>query len=295
MLSTFYEVVTGREPVMLRAYLLAVLVQMLAVNALAEFGYLNVSVPPYFGLATIIAGFVFGIGMVLAVGCAGAVFYRAGEGKLDYLYVVVAFVLSAWFCNDWLAGPIQKFSHSRGLSTTLHHALTIDRLLLAVIIVVTVILWIIRGNSHPYKGGWKWPITGLCIGLIGVAAWTVRAIDGKPYGLGTMQGSDGLATLLLEWDLSAINGSLLMVLGIPLGSFIATRVAGKSPGRPLSSKRIRLALTGGMLMGISAAVAAGDNVLHGLSGVPILAISSLTFILFVFLGVWTGVKIGWLK
>jgi hypothetical protein len=268
---------------------------MIAVNALAELGYLNVGVPPYFGFATIIAGFVFGIGMALAVGCAGAVFYRAGEGKLDYMYVVAAFVLSAWFSNDWLVGPIQRLSHSKGLSTTLHHALTIDRLLLAVIVVVATVLWFIRGENRSYKGGWKWSTTGLCIGLIGTVAWTVRAIDGKPFGLGTMQGSDGLATLLLEWDLSAISGSLLMVLGIPLGSFIASRMYGKSPTRPLSLKRIRQALTGGLLMGVSAAVAAGDNVLHGLSGVPILAVSSLSFMLFVFLGVWTAVKLNWLK
>jgi hypothetical protein len=295
MLSTFYEVLTGREPVMLRAYLLAVLVQMLTVNALAEFGYLSVNVPAYFGLATIIAGFVYGIGMALAVGCAGAAFYRAGEGKIDYLYVVAAFTLSAWFSNDWLAGPIQRFFHSKGLSTTLHHALTVDSLLLAVIIAVAIVLWFIRGDVRSYKGGWKWQITGLCIGVIGTVAWTVRAIDGQPFGLGTMQGSDGLATVLLEWDLSAINGSLLMVLGIPFGSFIASRAHGTSPGRPLGSKRIKMALAGGLLMGMSAAIAAGDNVLHGLSGVPVLAISSLNFMVFAFLGVWSGIKFGWLK
>jgi hypothetical protein len=83
-------------------------------------------------------------------------------------------------------------------------------------------------------------------------------------------------------------------VGIPLGSFIASRAYGKSPGRPLSSNRIRLALTGGLLMGISAAIAAGDNVLHGLSGVPILAVGSMSFMVFVFLGVWVGVKLNWI-
>jgi hypothetical protein len=295
MFSTFYEVVTGREPVMLRAYLLAVLVQMLAVNALAEFGYLSVSVPPSFGLVTCIAGFIYGIGMVLAVGCAGAVFYRAGEGKLDYLYVVAAFTLSAWFSNNWLAGPVHAFSRSKGLSTTLHHALTIDRLLVVIIVVVAGVLWSIRGQNHAYKGGWNWTTTGLCIGVIGTAAWTVRALDGKPFGLGTMQGSDEFASLLLEWDRSAVNGSLLMVLGIPLGSFIASRLNGRSPARPFGSKRIRLALAGGLLMGVSASLAAGDNVLHGLSGVPILAVSSLSFMPFVILGIWTGVKLKWIE
>ncbi len=295
MLSTCYEVVTGREPNMLRAYLLAVLVQMLAVNVLAEFGYLRVNVPPYFGFATIVAGFIFGIGMVLSVGCAGAVFYRVGEGKLDYLYVVAAFALSAWFSNDWLVGPIHRFFHSTNLSATLHHALTVDRLLLAAIIVVALTLWVIRGRNHAAQGVWRWPTTGLCIGLVGIAAWTVRAMNGKPYGLGTMQGSDGLATLLLQGDLSAIDGSLLMVLGIPLGSFIASRSCGRSPDVPLHSRRIIRAIAGGFLMGTSAAVAAGDNMLHGLSGVPILAVSSFLFMSFMFLGVWTGVKLKWLR
>jgi len=47
-------------------------------------------------------------------------------------------------------------------------------------------------------------------------------------------------------------------------------------------------------MAISASVATGDNVLHGISGVPILAVSSLSFMLLAFLGVWTGVKLNWL-
>jgi hypothetical protein len=295
MLSASYEVVTGREPYMLRTYLLAVLVQMLVVNLLAEFAYLHVTVPPNFGFATIAAGFVFGIGMVLSVGCAGAVFYRAGEGRLDYLWVISAFSVGVWFSNDWIVEPIHKFFHSKLLSTSVHNALDINRMIVVIIFVLAVIIWVLRVRNHPYQGGWKWQYTGVCIGLIGAAAWTVRATDGKPYGLGMMQGSDGLMSLLLEGDLTGLDGSLFMVLGVPLGSFIASRFFGKSPGNPLSSKRIWYALSGGLLMGISAAIAAGDNVLHGLSGVPILAISSFIFMLTAFLGVWVGVKLNWLK
>lgn len=53
MLSAFYEAVTGRAPDMLRSYLLAVLVQMVAVNALAEYGHLQVTIPPFFGGVTL--------------------------------------------------------------------------------------------------------------------------------------------------------------------------------------------------------------------------------------------------
>ena len=295
MLSASYEVVTGREPYMLRTYLLAVLVQMLVVNLLAEFGYLHVSVPLNFGFATVAAGFVFGIGMVLSVGCAGAVFYRAGEGKLEYLWVLGAFCLAVWFSNDWIAQPIHQFFYSERLSSTFHGALDINRMLFVSVFILTAIIWVMKVRNHPYQGGWKWQFTGVAIGLIGTAAWAVHNADGRPYGLGMMQGSDRLASLLLEGDLTGFDGSIFMVLGVPLGALIASRVSGKSPGKPFNPKRIPRALAGGLLMGVSAAIAMGDNVLHGLSGVPILAISSFTFMISVFAGVWAGVKLNWLK
>ena len=186
--------VAGREPEMLRAYLLAILIQMLGVNALAELGYLSVTVPPFFGLATVLGGFVFGLGMVLSMGCAGAVFYRVGEGKLDYVYVTIAYAVGTWFANNWVAEHVHKLLHSKGLSTTLHHALTVDRWLLMAIVIVAGLLWMIRGRPHPYYGGWNWARTGIFIGLIGVIAWTASAMTGRPVGLGTMQGSDSLAT-----------------------------------------------------------------------------------------------------
>ena len=295
MLSASYEVVTGREPYMLRTYLLAILVQMLTVNLLEEFGYLHVAIPLNFGFATVAAGFVFGIGMVLSVGCAGAVFYRAGEGKLDYLWAIGAFAIGVWFSNDWIAKPVQQFFHSKGLSTTLHNALDINRMLFVLVLILAAIIWVLKVRNHPYQGGWKWQFTGMAIGLIGTAAWTVHASDGKPYGLGMMQGSDGLVSLIFEGNLRVIDGSLFMVLGVPFGSFIARRLFGKSPGRPFNPKRIPWSLAGGVLMGISAAIAMGDNVLHGLSGVPILAISSFIFMICAFAGVWAGVRLNWLR
>jgi hypothetical protein len=295
MLSASYEVVTGREPYMLRTYLLAILTQMLAVNLLVELGYLRVTVPLNFGFATMAAGFVFGIGMVLSVGCAGAVFYRAGEGKLDYLWAIGAFAVGVWFSNDWIVKPVHQFFHSKGLSTTFHDALDINRVLFVLVFILAVIIWVLKVRNHPYQGGWKWQFTGMAIGLIGAAAWAVRAADGKSYGLGMMQGSDGLVSLLFEGDLTGLDGSLFMVLGVPLGSFIARRLFGKSPGKPFNPKHIPLSLAGGLLMGVSAAIAMGDDVLHGLSGVPILAISSFIFMISSFAGVWAGVKLNWLK
>jgi hypothetical protein len=294
MLSACYEVVTGRAPDMLRAYLLAVLVQMVVVNTLAGMGYLRVTVPLFFGLATALGGFIFGLGMTLAVGCAGAVLFRAGEGKLDYGLAIVAYAVGVWASNDWIVQPLRRLLGNRGLDLTLHKALVMDRRVVVAILVVGTILWVIRGKRHPYQGGWDWGRTGLALGLVGVATWATSAMTGRPSGLGTAQGSDSLATLILERDVSALDWSLFLLMGIPLGSFIAARLHGASPGRSFRPGRLPLALAGGLLMGLGAALSAGDNIAHGLSGVPLLAVGSLTFMACVFLGVWLGVRLRWL-
>ncbi len=245
MLSICYEVATGRAPDMLRAYLFAVLIQMVMLNGLAEAGFLRATVPPFFGLATALGGFVFGLGMALAMGCAGAVLYRAGEGKLDYIFAMAAYAVGAWACDNWLVQPLRRILYGEGVALTLHRALTIDRWLMIAIAVVGTMLWVIRGRRLPYYGGWDWARTGLLVGLIGVAAWVASAMTGRPMGLGTAQGSDSLATFFLEFDITALDWSLFVVVGIPLGAFIASQLNGKSPGKPFHSKRSQKRLAEG--------------------------------------------------
>jgi uncharacterized membrane protein YedE/YeeE len=128
MLTAFHEVITGRAPDTLRAYMLAVLVQMIAVNAFIEFGDVQVPYVRFFGIATALGGFVLGLGMVLAVGCAGAVFYRAGEGKIDYIVVTIAFSISAWASNNWLTDVLRRWLGGDGIKHAIPREECLDRL-----------------------------------------------------------------------------------------------------------------------------------------------------------------------
>ena len=96
------------------------------------------------------------LGMVLAMGCAGAVFYRLGEGKLDYAFAIAAFSAGAWAANNWLVIPLRGWLGTAGVPLTLHTALTMDRWVLMAIVVVAVVLWVIRGKRRAYAGGWDW-------------------------------------------------------------------------------------------------------------------------------------------
>ena len=53
--------------------------------------------------------------------------------------------------------------------------------------------------------------------------------------------------------------------------------------------------TAGAVMGISATLAGGCNIGHGFSGLPTLALSSLTATLFTFLGAWLGTYVRFMR
>ena len=296
MLSAFFEVITGRAPDTLRAYLLAVLVEMLAVNAFIEFGNVEIPYSHFFGLATALGGFALGLGMVLAIGCAGSVFYRAGEGKFDYVVVIAAYGLSAWMTSNWLVAPIRQMLGGEGIRMALPRALGLDRWITIAVIVLLALLWFMRDRHRlAMLESWGSVRTGVALGIVGALAWITSALIGQPEGLGTVEGSANIAELFLRGDLTALDWHFFLVVAIPLGSYVASVRNGKSPGKPVKSKRIPQAMLGGALMGIGATIAGGDNIFHGLAGVPILALSSIVVMVFVFAGVWVGIKLKWLN
>jgi len=296
MLTAFYEVITGRVPDMLRAYLLAVLIQMFAVNLFIEFENVQVPYLQFFGIATALGGLILGLGMALSVGCSGAIFYRAGEGKIDYIIATIAFAISAWASNNWLTDAFRRLLGGDGIPLALPRTLGMDRWVFIAAIALALLLYLIRSRHRLNLIGWDWSKTGIALGIVGVMAWITSSLTGHPTGLGTVQGSNNLAALFLEGDLSALNWNLFMVAAIPIGSFIASKQRGISDRhKPLKSQRIPQAILGGALMGFGAVVAFGDNILHGFSGVPILGLSSIVVMLCIFAGAWVGIKLGWLN
>ncbi len=68
MHSALRELVARRPGPNLRAYLVALAVQLLVVNGLASLGWLAVPIPPVAMIGAAFGGLVFGTGMVLAKG-----------------------------------------------------------------------------------------------------------------------------------------------------------------------------------------------------------------------------------
>ena len=62
------------------AFLLAITIQALGVSLLTFLGVIAPEAPKLSVIATVLGSFLFGVGIVLAGGCATGTYYRAGEG-----------------------------------------------------------------------------------------------------------------------------------------------------------------------------------------------------------------------
>lgn len=83
-------------------------------SAVIKWGYLmepNTGVYHPFWIGSLVGGFIFGIGMLLAGGCASSTLWRVGEGQTKLMVTLVAFTLS-----DSLTS---KFLHVSGLNEKL--------------------------------------------------------------------------------------------------------------------------------------------------------------------------------
>lgn len=68
MNTAFRDVFLIRDQTLLRAYVLAVLIQMIGVHLMAQLGWFTLAMAPFWWQAALAGGFVFGWGMALSGG-----------------------------------------------------------------------------------------------------------------------------------------------------------------------------------------------------------------------------------
>jgi uncharacterized membrane protein YedE/YeeE len=293
--SAYREALLRRKTVLLRAILLAILVQMVGLAFFTQFsiGGVGLSVVPFYWLAAPIGGFIFGIAMVYAEGCSSTVWYRIGNGDLGALVTLIGFALgeaatsfgSLVGLREVLQAP--AIALPGGAPATLPNLLGVNAWLVVLPIVLLAGWALVRSRPGSYLGGWDWRQAGLVLGVIGAVAWLVAWPTGWHYGVGVV-GATGPFVLALSEGPGALNWGSFVVLALPIGAFLAVwrrRMFRWQVPNPPSTLRM---LAAGAAMGISATIAGGCNIGHGFTGLATLALSSLVATLFTFLGAWLG-------
>jgi uncharacterized membrane protein YedE/YeeE len=278
MSSGFRVVVTRRDLTKVKAYVLAIAVQMLAFPVLFAIGLAQPTYPLLFPLGAVVGGLLFGASMTWAGGCAAGVWYKVGPGSVPALISVIGMAIGATVLEVGPMSGVRTMVQSVGVLDA--HAIPASLWAFAPIVGLILMVVLLRAKSGT-MGVWSWRRTGLLIGLIGVAAWQLSSLGGRNFGMAVIPGTVGLLTdptaILESWD-------ILFVIGMPIGGYVAARRGGLTRPTLPPPKNMLRHFIGGLGLGVGASLAAGCTVGHGLTGISLLAPGSILAMVSIFSG-----------
>ena len=309
MNSAFRDIIVLKEYATLKAVGLAILVELIGFSILAKTGLITISPGTFAWGANMLGGFVFGIGMVIAGGCASGITYRVGEGMVGAMSAMVGFIFVALISSigalepfvSWLRGAT-TVRLGGGANLTLANVLGIPHYIVALTLAgVALLAWALLSKSKEklprpddytlfksvFMQGWSWQRTGMAMGIIGIAAFYASTQAGRNYPLAITGGHlDTVRSLILGKNY--MSWVAMLVLATIVGAFLAAIIAKEFKLRAPAPKTLIQTFVGGGLMGFGAVLAGGCNITHILSGVPQLAFGSVLSGLFIVLGCWTA-------
>ncbi|MHA1166777.1 MAG: YeeE/YedE family protein [Candidatus Hodarchaeales archaeon] len=265
-------------------------------------------------ILTPFGGLMFGFGMIISSGCASGICYKSAEGNNQTLFSLAFFFFSGYLMTrmsiitDMLDMVRSKTTLVPQSEITLPMLTGIPDVLFALIVLVAIfmifeiVVWknreklrdrSIKETVLDLKGSWI--IAALVLGVIGVSAPVLSSLTGNASGMNISKGLiDELGSIIdaflgLELGYS-IDWAGMFVIGTVLGAFFSAKKWGQFKiTKPKLRSSLRASM-GGMMMGSGAVLTGSCNVGHLLSGLPILSVSSIISLLFIFAGGVLAVK-----
>ena len=312
MLRDIFTLKTWRGFVVL---LVVIAVHAVGLAALTSLGVITPEVDDFAPLAVIIGGFLFGVGIVLAGGCASGTWYRSGEGLVGSWIALLTYGLSAAAMKAGaLKGMNSALREYTVPLTTIQQSLGVSTWALALplaVLTAFIVAKFVRAEAAQPKIAqlvakktglahllaekpWHVYTTGAIVGVLGVIAWPLSAATGRNDGLGITTPSSDLVRFVTTGDATRINWGALLVLGILIGSYLAAKLSGEFRVRVPSGTQSVRSVAGGVLMGVGAAWAGGCTVGNGMVQTSLFSYQGWVALLFIALGVGFAAKL-WLK
>ncbi len=308
----------------LRAWFLAIGVATLITQALQYKGIIDLSeaiyLAPNFGwLGHLLGGFLFGVGMTLASGCANRTLVRVGGGNLKSLVVMIFIGLTAYMTMRGLLSllrtnvievtNINLATHGladQGIGTLISSIFGIENSALVNRIVAAVagvglIVYALKGKE--LRGSFNNIFAGLSLGLIIPAGWYITGVIGfddfEPLRLEsyTFTGptADGLM-YLMTFTGSTINFGTAAVFGVILGSFLYVILTGKFRVETFAGRDDMIRhMLGGVFMGFGGVLALGCTIGQAITGMSTLALGSLLTLVSIIFGSALTMKIDYYR
>lgn len=306
--GAFRDMYVTKSNKMFIALLIAISVQSIGFFLMQDTGVLNVSPAENFApVAVILGAFVFGIGIILAGGCATGTWYRAGEGLIGSWIALIFYML---FSAMMRTGPLGSFNSTlRGIQTeqtTIYETIGISPWILVALLVAVTLYAVYTqlrkpkakvATLKPKKSGlahilfekrWHPFVTAVLVGLIGILAWPLSVATGREFGLGITGPSANIMQYLVTGDSKYINWGVFLVLGIFIGSFVAAKGSNEFRFRVPDVKTILYSAVGGIVMGIGATLAGGCSIGNGMVDTSFFSWQGWVSLPMMILGTWVA-------
>jgi len=307
MNSAFRDIILLKEFKLAKAVLVSLAVLMVSFAVFAFWEVIDLAPKPFKPWSAIVGGLVFGIGMVLAAGCASGTTYRVGEGMMGSFVAAIGLTTGAMMTGAGILSvaktDLQHFVVGDGPALTLFGDFDADltpMLMLIVGLVGIVLMFIFWGlpaikkkrqANEPmvktenfvdsaFKKAYPWWVTGILIGIILAAGYV--ASNGV---VGITGGWMDIDTWLLTKD--SVMWAGFIIFGIIIGAFGGAYLSGEFKFRvPKDGFTIVKQFIGGGLMGFGAVTAMGCNITNILGGVPQLSLHSIITGVCIMFGSW---------
>jgi uncharacterized membrane protein YedE/YeeE len=245
------------------AIAMVLIVPMVAAGSL--FGIRIEGFARHVGIAFLLGGALFGIGMQLAGGCASGTLYQLGGGGSKYLGTLAGFIAGSVFA----ASHIEIWWALPSLPSVTLFTLGSWPLTLAIELALMALLFRLVGGAMPSR---KVLAGGAMLALLNAATVLVAGSPWSETWAFTLWGTRIAAALGahpetwrffrdVPFDVSAlVDRTSIMDLAIPLGAMLAAALLGRFRIER-AAPRVWLAATlGGLLMGYGARLSGGCNI-----------------------------------
>lgn len=265
--------------------------------AIADSSYRN-SQLDWFGAS--FGGLIFGIGGVLAGGCATRTLVRSAEGSLHSIIALLFFMLLAASAQFSFLETI-RLDLTHGTAINLEGDASIAAILglpqwLPAIVIVGLMLAYLFKNWNPDAKAMV--IGGIVIGGLVVCGWYITGVlaqdefdPTKPSAITVSGPLARFGYILIAAKFPALSFAISFVIGIAVSVLAFSLITGRFKFVAPKTGAIKFAVIGGSLMGIGGIMAYGCNVGQGLTGISTLSFESMLAFSGMFIGTVVTVKL----
>jgi len=310
LMSSLRDWWTADDGRRIRSYAMALAVAIFGAQWLAGAGIVDIGksiyLQPSFSAPLIFAGgLLFGIGMVLANGCASRALVLLGKGNLRSLVVFAIIGITAQMTLKGLLAPARlailqwtQISPSAVSAPALISMMGLDARVarIAVTLIAGASLLIFAFSDRRFRGAYAQIAAGIAVGFLVTAGWLTTgwlgADEFKPIPVTSLTFispvSDTLQYAMLSTGLT-MNFGIAVVTGVFTGSLLTSLLTGRFGLEGYNSARHMVrSISGAALMGIGGAMAYGCSIGQGLTGLSTLAMPSFIAAA----GILTGAAVG---